>query len=171
MFQFSKIPNELFLTRKCSGCVKDAGVVNFYVWRLYLQIWYKDEFCQLKTCCKRPSVHIMLLQQVNVPRWTLSGPHALVSGMHTDSGILLVSSEFSDTSWPALKFLCNYVMHWLIFFFLIFLQVFYLKWNLEMRTTADERLVTVSVRRLLNFEECLEFVRLFWDGLIASEAL
>lgn len=52
-------------------------------------------------------------------------------GMHTDSGILLVSSEFSDTSWPALKFLCNYVMHWLIFFFLIFLQVFYLKWNLE----------------------------------------
>lgn len=43
----------------------------------------------------------------------------------------IVSSEFSDTSWPALKFLCNYVMHWLIFFFLIFSQVFYLKWNLE----------------------------------------
>lgn len=67
----SKIPNELCLTRKCSGCVKvkDAGVVNFYVWRMYLQIWYdQDEFCQLKTCCKRPSVHIMLLQQVNVPR-------------------------------------------------------------------------------------------------------
>lgn len=41
----------------------------------------------------------------------------------------------------------------------------------SMRTTADERLVTVSVRRLLNFEECLEFVRLFWNGLIASEAL
>lgn len=32
LFQFSKIPNELYLTRKCSGCVKvkDAGVVNFY---------------------------------------------------------------------------------------------------------------------------------------------
>lgn len=71
LFQFSKIPNELYLTRKCSGCVKvkDAGVVNLYVWRMYLQIWYdQDEFCQLKTCCKRPSVHIMLLQQVNVPR-------------------------------------------------------------------------------------------------------
>lgn len=60
--QFSKIPNELYLTRKCSG-------LNLYVWRMYLQIWYdQDEFCQLKTCCKRPSVHIMLLQQVNVPR-------------------------------------------------------------------------------------------------------
>lgn len=50
-----KIPNELYLTWKCSGCVKvkDAGVVNFNVWRMYLQIWYdQDEFCQLKTCCK-----------------------------------------------------------------------------------------------------------------------
>lgn len=27
--------------------------------------------------------------------------HASATGMHTDSGILLVSSEFSDTSWPA----------------------------------------------------------------------
>lgn len=27
--------------------------------------------------------------------------HASATGMHTDSGILLVSSEFLDTSWPA----------------------------------------------------------------------
>lgn len=92
----------------------------------------------------------------------MSGAHASVSGMHTDSGILLYSvvrifrHQLACFKIPLQ--LCNALIN---FFLLDLFTSVLFEMKFGVRTTADERLVTVSVRRLLNFEECLEFVRLF----------
>lgn len=99
------------------------------------------------------------------------GGYVLVFGMYIDSGILLVLLEFLDISWFVLKFFCNYVMYWLIFFFFDFFISVLFEMKFGVRIIVDERFVIVSVRCLLNFEECLEFVRFFWNGLIVSEVL